>query len=92
MICVLSYRDLDEAVAIANDSRFGLSGQVYSSDLPAALAVAERIRSGAVQVNAGSFSTYACSGGYKESGLGRERGPQGIRTYQEEKHISIGNL
>ena len=92
VLCVLGYRDVDDAVAIANDSVYGLSAQVYSADVPAALAVAERLRTGAVTVNAGSFSSYACSGGYKESGLGRERGPQGIRAYQEEKHISLGNL
>ncbi len=92
VVCVIGYRDVEHAIQIANDSIYGLSAQVYSSDLPAALQVAKRIRSGAVQVNAGAFSTYACSGGYKQSGLGRERGPQGIRAYQEEKHISLGTL
>jgi aldehyde dehydrogenase (NAD+) len=92
VICVLGYRDVDHAVEIANDSVFGLSAQVYSNDLPGGLAVAERLRTGAVQVNGGAFSSYACSGGYKESGIGRERGPQGIRAYQEEKHISIATL
>lgn len=92
VVCVIGYRDIDHAISIANDSVYGLSAQVYSSDLPAALGVAKRLRTGAVQVNAGAFSSYACSGGYKQSGLGRERGPQGIRAYQEEKHISLGNL
>ena len=58
-----------------------------------ATAVARRIRSGAVNVNAGGlFSAYAPSGGYKQSGLGRERGPDGIRAFQEVKHMSIGEL
>jgi acyl-CoA reductase-like NAD-dependent aldehyde dehydrogenase len=81
VISVLGYRDIDDAIDIANDSVYGLSAQVYSGDLPVALRVAERLRSGAVQINAGAFSSYACSGGYKESGIGRERGPQGIRAY-----------
>jgi acyl-CoA reductase-like NAD-dependent aldehyde dehydrogenase len=92
VLCVIGYRDIDHAVEIANDSVYGLSGQVYSSDLPAALEVAKRLRTGAVQVNGGTFSSYACSGGFKQSGLGRERGPQGIRVYQEEKHIGLGNF
>jgi acyl-CoA reductase-like NAD-dependent aldehyde dehydrogenase len=89
---VIGYRDLDEAVAIANESLYGLSAQVYGADVGAATAVARRIRSGAVNVNASLFSAYAPSGGYKQSGLGRERGPDGIRAFQEVKHMAIGEL
>ena len=92
IIGVLSYRDIDEAVAIANDSIYGLSGQVYGTDPAAALQVARRLRTGAVNVNTTVFSAYAPSGGYKQSGLGRERGPDGIREFQEVKHMSIGEL
>ena len=92
IIGVLSYRDIDEAVAIANDSIYGLSGQVYGTDAAAALQVARRLRAGAVNVNTTVFSAYAPSGGYKQSGLGRERGPDGIREFQEVKHMSIGEL
>ncbi|MEZ0362713.1 aldehyde dehydrogenase family protein [Mycobacterium sp. pUA109] len=92
VIGVLGYRDVDEAVAIANDSRYGLSGQVYGADVAAALGVARRLRTGAVNVNTTVFSAYAPSGGYKQSGLGRERGPDGIREFQEVKHMSIGEL
>ena len=92
IIGVLGYRDLDDAVAIANDSIYGLSGQVYGTDAAAALAVARRLRTGAVNVNTAVFSAYAPSGGYKQSGLGRERGPDGIREFQEVKHVSIGEL
>ncbi|CAO5160616.1 aldehyde dehydrogenase (NAD(+)) [Frankia sp. AiPs1] len=92
VISVLGYRDLDDAVRIANDSPYGLSGQVYGADVTAATAVARRLRTGAVNVNAGLFSAYAPSGGYKQSGLGRERGPDGIRSFQEIKHISVGDL
>jgi len=92
VIAVLGYRDLDEAVAIANDSTYGLSAAVYGGDVTAALGVARRLRTGAVNVNTSVFSAYAPSGGYKQSGLGRERGPDGIREFQEVKHISIGEL
>ncbi|OKI86169.1 aldehyde dehydrogenase family protein [Streptomyces sp. CB02414] len=92
VLTVIGYRDLDDAVRIANDSSYGLSAQVYSSDAAAATAVARRIRSGAVNVNTSLFSAYAPSGGYKQSGLGRERGTEGIRAFQETKHMAIGEL
>ncbi len=92
VIGILGYEDLDDAVRIANDSVYGLSGQVYGADVATATAVARRIRSGAVNVNTSLFSAYAPAGGYKQSGLGRERGPDGIREFQEIKHMAIGEL
>ncbi|MEW2355731.1 aldehyde dehydrogenase family protein [Spirillospora sp. NPDC029432] len=92
VIGIIGYGDLDDAVRIANDSEYGLSGQVYGADTAAATSVARRLRTGAVNVNTGMFSAYAPSGGYKQSGLGRERGPDGIRAFQEVKHLAIGGL
>lgn len=92
VLTVIGYRDLDDAVRITNDSDYGLSGQVYGTDVAAATAVARRLRTGAVSVNTSVFSAYAPSGGYKQSGLGRERGPDGVRAFQEVKHMSIGEL
>jgi acyl-CoA reductase-like NAD-dependent aldehyde dehydrogenase len=92
VIGVLSYDDLDDAVRIANDSTYGLSAQVYGADVTAATGVARRLRAGAVNVNTCVFSAYAPGGGYKQSGLGRERGPDGIRAFQEVKHMAIGEL
>ncbi|HUE09133.1 MAG TPA: aldehyde dehydrogenase family protein [Acidimicrobiales bacterium] len=92
VLAVIGYRDVDDAVRIANDSIYGLSGQVYGADVAAATAVARRIRSGAVNVNTSLFSAYAPGGGYKQSGLGRERGVEGIRAFQEIKHICVGEL
>jgi acyl-CoA reductase-like NAD-dependent aldehyde dehydrogenase len=92
VLSVLSYEDLDDAVRIANDSPYGLSAQVYGADVGAATAVARRLRTGAVNVNTAVFSAYAPGGGYKESGLGRERGTDGIRAFQEVKHMAIGEL
>jgi len=92
VISVIGYRDVDDAVRIANDSPYGLSGQVYGADTAAATAVARRLRTGAVNVNTALFSAYAPGGGYKQSGLGRERGYDGIRAFQEVKHLVIGEL
>ena len=92
VISIIGYRDIDDAVALANDSDYGLSAQVYGADVAAAVAVARRLRTGAVNVNSGFFSAYAPGGGYKQSGLGRERGVPGIREFQEVKHMAIGAL
>lgn len=91
VICVIGYRDLDHAVEIANDTRYGLAGQVHGNDLTTAVSVAERIRAGAVSINSGYSGAYASSGGYKQSGIGRERGIEGFRALQQVKHLSIGN-
>jgi len=92
VLTVIGYSDIDDAVRIANDSPYGLSGQVYGADVATAASLARRIRSGAVNVNTSLFSAYAPSGGYKQSGLGRERGVEGIRAFQEIKHLCIGEL
>jgi aldehyde dehydrogenase (NAD+) len=91
VLAVLGYRDVDEAVAIANDSELGLSGGVYTHDLEQGLAIAGRIRSGTVQVNTGWVSGHTPMGGYKQSGYGRERGAAGIRAFQELKHVVVGS-
>ena len=91
VICVIGYRDVDHAVEIANDSVYGLAGQVYGNDLTAAVGVAERIQAGAVSVNGGTGGAFASGGGYKQSGLGRERGIEGFRSLQQVKHLSVGN-
>ena len=90
VICVIGYRDLDHAVAMANDSRFGLSGYVHGQDRATALKVGLRIKSGTVNVNAGMMSTYASSGGQRMSGIGRERGVEGLRLYQQMTCLNLG--
>jgi acyl-CoA reductase-like NAD-dependent aldehyde dehydrogenase len=89
---VIGYHDVEDAVRIANDSPYGLSAQVWGSDVAAATAVARRLRTGAVNVNTSLFSASAPAGGYTQSGLGRERGVEGIREFQEVKHLAIGEL
>ena len=83
VVAVIGYRDLDHAVAMANDSKFGLSGWVYGQDKRAALKVGQGIRSGTVNVNNGVTSAWGSMGGIKLSGQGRERGPEGLRAFQQ---------
>lgn len=90
VVSVIGYRDLDHAVAMANDSRFGLSGYVHGNDRKAALDVALRINSGTVNVNAGLMSAYVSSGGQRSSGVGRERGVEGLRIYEQLTCLNIG--
>ncbi|MEV5826387.1 aldehyde dehydrogenase family protein [Spirillospora sp. NPDC052242] len=87
VVSVLGYRDPDHAVALANDTVYGLSGAVYG---PAdeALALARRVRAGTVFVNGGYIGAFASSGGRRHSGDWRERGREGIRAYQQAKHVT----
>jgi aldehyde dehydrogenase (NAD+) len=90
VLVVIPYEDDDDAVRIANNSRYGLSGAVTSKSTERALAVARRIRTGTVSVNGGLwFGPDSPFGGYKESGLGREHGVQGFEEYLETKTIGL---
>ncbi|PNU03839.1 aldehyde dehydrogenase family protein [Novosphingobium guangzhouense] len=90
VVGVIGYRDLDHAVEMANDSRFGLSGWVHGADKVKALEVGLKIRSGAVNVNGAIMSSYASGGGIKMSGLGRERGVEGLREFQMMTTFNLG--
>ena len=87
VLSVIGYDDDDDAVRIANDSLYGLSGGVWSADQDRAIAVARRMRTGAVDVNGGSFNIAAPFGGYKQSGYGRENGPYGIEEFLQTKSL-----
>ena len=91
VLVMIPFDDDDDAVRIANDSAFGLSGGVTSADEERALSVARRIRAGTVGVNGGVYYG-ACSpfGGYKASGLGRQNGIEGFEQYLETKAIAVG--
>ncbi len=90
VVGVIGYRDLDHAVEMANDSKFGLSGWVHGVDKVASLGVGMRIRSGAVNINGAVMSSFASGGGIKMSGLGRERGTEGLREFQMLTTLNIG--
>ncbi len=90
VLTVIPYEGDDEAVRIANDSPFGLSGAIFSGDEERALAVARRIRTGTLGINGGVW--YAADvpfGGYKQSGIGREMGVAGFEEYLETKSVAV---
>ena len=81
VLAVLPYRDIDDAVAIANDSEFGLAATVFGADVERAAAVAERLETGTIGINHYGSSAAAPFGGVKASGLGTELGPEGLEEY-----------
>jgi acyl-CoA reductase-like NAD-dependent aldehyde dehydrogenase len=85
--CVMPYRDVDEAIEIANDSRYGLSGSVYSADTGRAIGIAKRMRTGQVTIN-GGLHPLLPFGGFKQSGIGREMITAGFETFTELQAIS----
>ncbi|MEV7320541.1 aldehyde dehydrogenase [Streptomyces sp. NPDC093970] len=89
VLVVIPYDDEDEAVRIANDSEYGLSGGVWSADEARALEVARRLRTGTVGVNGASVSFDGPFGGYKASGIGREYGAVGLAQYVEHKTVTV---
>lgn len=89
VLVVLAYDDEDEAAAIANSTRYGLSGAVWSADAGRATTFARRLRTGQVDVNGGQWNFSAPFGGYKQSGTGRELGPHGIADFCEVKSIQL---
>ncbi|HEY4928238.1 MAG TPA: aldehyde dehydrogenase family protein [Acidimicrobiales bacterium] len=91
VLVMIPFRDEDDAVRIANDSEYGLSGGVTSASEERAIAVARRIRAGTVSVNGGIYYNPASPfGGYKASGLGRQNGNEGFEQYLETKTIAGG--
>ena len=91
VVGVIGYRDVEHAIEMANDTPLGLSGYVHGKDARQALAVARRLRTGTVNVNAFMGSANASSGGHKMSGIGRERGVEGIRAFQEIQVVNLGS-
>jgi aldehyde dehydrogenase (NAD+) len=90
VLSVIRYDDEDEAIAIANDTTYGLAAAVWSTDDERALAVAGRIRAGTVWIN--DHHNINCEvpfGGYKQSGLGRELGPSALDAYTEVKNVHL---
>jgi len=86
VLVIIGYDNVEQAIEIANDSEFGLAGNVAGADLEQARAVARRIRAGWVSINDG-FDFHAAFGGYKKSGNGREWGEFGFQEYLEVKSL-----
>jgi aldehyde dehydrogenase (NAD+) len=89
VLSVLTYEDEDEAVAIANNSDYGLNGAVFTADLAHGLQVAGRIRTGTVEINGNPAGLHAPMGGFKSSGIGREAGHEGFDPFVELRSIGI---
>ncbi|MEU1916264.1 aldehyde dehydrogenase [Streptomyces massasporeus] len=89
VLVVIAYDDEDDAVRIANDSEYGLSGGVWSADEAHALEIARRVRTGTVTVNGAPVAFDGPFGGFKASGIGREYGAVGLGTYTEYKTITV---
>jgi aldehyde dehydrogenase (NAD+) len=89
VLSILPYDSEDDAVRIANDTRYGLSGAVWSADRDRAIGVARRLRTGQVDINGGAFNPAAPFGGYRESGLGRELGRFGVEEFLEVKSLQL---
>jgi aldehyde dehydrogenase (NAD+) len=87
VLCIIPYENEEDAIRIANDTPYGLSGYVTSGDLERSRRVARRIRSGNVRVNGARIDFAGCFGGYKQSGNGREWGQAGLEEFLELKAI-----
>ena len=89
VLVVIPFEDDDDAVRIANDSKYGLSGSVWSGDEDRAMTIARQVRTGSLTLNGYRIEFGAPFGGYKESGIGREFGPEGLGSFLEYKTINL---
>lgn len=89
VLCIIPVDSEEEAIAVANDSPYGLSGAVWADTNEHAIAVARRLQTGQVMVNGGRFNPLAPFGGYKTSGNGRELGRAGLDEFLETKAIQL---
>ncbi|WP_245653832.1 aldehyde dehydrogenase [Novosphingobium rosa] len=87
VVSILTYSNEEEAVAIANNSQFGLSGTVFSKDVGRAESIARRVRTGNISINGLQIDPSVPFGGFKQSGIGREGGVEGLEVFLEPKAI-----
>ncbi|OUS92889.1 aldehyde dehydrogenase family protein [Rhodococcus sp. NCIMB 12038] len=89
VLSVLRYENDDDAVAVANNSRYGLAGAVWSTDVDRASRVARRLATGRVDINGAAFNPLAPFGGFKDSGFGRELGRYGLEEYLQPRSLQL---
>jgi acyl-CoA reductase-like NAD-dependent aldehyde dehydrogenase len=90
VVSVLGYDTLEEAIAIANDSEYGLHGAVFTADPERAAQVARRVRTGTFSVNSFTYNIEAPFGGVKNSGVGRDTGREAVESFYELKTVNLG--
>lgn len=92
VLSVLAFDTEEEAIAMANDTEYGLSGSIFTRDIGRAFRVARGVESGSLSVNSHSSVRYWTPfGGFKQSGLGRELGPDAPQSFTEEKNLFIAH-
>jgi betaine-aldehyde dehydrogenase len=89
VLSIITYKDEEEAIRIANDSLYGLGGAVWAGSDERAIGVARRLRTGQVDINGGAWNMQAPFGGFKQSGYGRENGVYGLEEYLEYKSLQL---
>ena len=89
VLCIMPYETLDDAIAMANDTVYGLSSAVYAKSKEEALSIAMKLKAGQCLIQSAYFNTDAPFGGYKQSGNGREWGAEGLHEYTETKAIIV---
>jgi aldehyde dehydrogenase (NAD+) len=89
VLCITPYRDIDDAIALANDSRYGLAATVWTPDESLGIELAGKIHSGTVGVNYYELDASAPFGGVKNSGIGRELGPEGLHAYLQSQSVYL---
>jgi aldehyde dehydrogenase (NAD+) len=89
VVVVIAYKDDADAIRIANDSIYGISGSVWTTDMARGEGVARALRTGSVSINGRPHAVSTPHGGFKQSGLGREFGPEGVRSYTETQRIAL---
>jgi aldehyde dehydrogenase (NAD+) len=89
VLSIIGYSDEADAIAIANDTPYGLSAGVWSSSQDHAKAVARKLRAGQIEVNGGKANSMAPFGGFKQSGVGREYGKYGFEEFLQTKSMQL---
>ncbi|MFE2498984.1 aldehyde dehydrogenase [Streptomyces scopuliridis] len=90
--CVTTYRDIDDAIRLANESKFGLAGAIFTNDSSAAYRIATAVKAGSLAQNGLKPDFSIAHGGFKQSGIGREGGEEGLKSYLEMKTIVLDAL